>query len=142
METINFNNISVKYRDHTISIAQHKKGNEEIYIEEIMVFGDHVCDEVIRFSGLTTLIDALDRAKEIIDTMTDKAGQELLQAAAEAIAIAKGEAPKDSYRIHIPTKPCTFCLGTGLKSLNDRHNPNSIDCPGCNGTGEAPEVKP
>jgi hypothetical protein len=73
---------------------------------------------------------------------TTKAGQELLQAAAEAIAIAKGEAPKDSYRIHIPTKPCTFCLGTGLKSLNDRHNPNSIDCPGCNGTGEAPEVKP
>ena len=71
METINFNNISVKYRDHTISIAQHKKGNEEIYIEEIMVFGDHVCDEVIRFSGLTTLIDALDRAKEIIDTMTE-----------------------------------------------------------------------
>ena len=71
METINFNNISVKYRDHTISIAQHKKGNEEIYIEEIMVFGDHVCDEVIRFSGLTTLIDALDRAKGIIDTMTE-----------------------------------------------------------------------
>ena len=70
-----------------------------------------------------------------------KAGQELLQAAAEAIAIAKGEAPKDSYRIHIPTKPCTFCLGTGLKSLNDRHNPNSIDCPGCNGTGERPALK-
>jgi hypothetical protein len=67
METINFNNIIVKYKDHTISIAQHKKGNEEIYIEEIMVFGDHVCDEIIRFSGLTTLIEALDRAKEIID---------------------------------------------------------------------------
>ena len=67
METINFNNILVKYKDHTISIAQHKKGNEEIYIEEIMVFGDRVCDEIIQFSGLTTLIEALDRAKEIID---------------------------------------------------------------------------
>jgi hypothetical protein len=72
METINFNNIIVKYKDHTISIAQHKKGNEEIYIEEIMVFGDHVCDEIIRFSGLTTLIEALDRAKEIIDTGWDR----------------------------------------------------------------------
>ena len=41
-----------------------------------------------------------------------------------------------------PTKPCTFCLGTGIRSLNDRRNPNSIDCPDCNGTGEAPEVKP
>jgi hypothetical protein len=69
---------------------------------------------------------------------TTKAGQELLQAAAEAIAIAKGEAPKDSYRIHIPTKPCTFCLGTGLKSRNDRHNPNSIESL----PHLSPEVKP
>ena len=66
METINFNNIVVKYKDHTISIAQHKKV-EEIYIEEIMVFGDHVNDEIIRFSGLNTLIEALNRAKQIID---------------------------------------------------------------------------
>ncbi len=66
MEVINFNNIAVKYKNHTISIAQHKKGNE-IYTEEIMVFGDHVCDEIIRFSGLVTLIEALDKAKQIID---------------------------------------------------------------------------
>lgn len=72
MEAINFNNITVKYKNHTISIAQHKKENEEIYIEEIMVFGDHVCDEIIRFSGLNTLIEALDRAKEIIDTGWDR----------------------------------------------------------------------
>ena len=67
MVAINFNNIVVKYKNHTISVAQHKKGNEEIHIEEIMVFGEHVCDEIIRFSGLDTLIEALNRAKEIID---------------------------------------------------------------------------
>lgn len=72
MEVINFNNITVKYKNHTISIAQHKKGNEEIHTEEIMVFGDHVSDEIIRFSGLNTLIEALDKAKQIIDTGCDR----------------------------------------------------------------------
>lgn len=72
MVAIDFNNVVVKYKNHTISIAQHKKGNEEICVEEIMVSGDHVCDEIIRFSGLNTLIEALDRAKEIIDTGWDR----------------------------------------------------------------------
>lgn len=58
---------------------------------------------------------------------------------------AKGQSPTMPLAICIaalkelaaPTV-CTFCLGTGIKSLNDRRNPNSIDCPDCNGTGEKP----
>ena len=44
-----------------------------------------------------------------------KAGQELAQAAAEALAIAKGEAPRDSYRIHIPEEIDTRLMRKRMK---------------------------
>ena len=49
-----------------------------------------------------------------------KAGQELLQAAAEALAIARGEAPRDSYRIHLPKEIDTRLMRKRMKMSQAR----------------------
>ena len=46
-------------------------------------------------------------------TALEEAHKELLEAAAEALAIARGEAPRDSYRIHLPKE-----IDTRLKGSN------------------------
>jgi len=48
-------------------------------------------------------------------TRKTKAGQELLKAAAESLAIARGEAPEGTYRIHLPNEIDTRLIRKRLK---------------------------
>lgn len=49
------------------------------------------------------------------ETKTNKAGRELLQAAAEAVAIAKGEADPKTYRVHTPEEIDTRLMRKRMK---------------------------
>jgi hypothetical protein len=67
MET-NMNNVVVKHRDHTISIAQHKNSEGKNVQQEILVWGPNVNDEIIPFgSNGPWLVAAIQEAIGIID---------------------------------------------------------------------------
>lgn len=72
---MNFNNVVVKHKDHTISIAQHKKDGKT-HTQEIMVWGpkiDFTKGEIIRFgSNGPWLVEALQEAIAIIDKATEE----------------------------------------------------------------------
>ena len=66
------NNVLVKHKGHTISIAQHKDCDGRTIIQEIMVWGPNVnlvaSDEIIPFgSNGPWLVEALQEAIDVID---------------------------------------------------------------------------
>lgn len=66
--TMSMNNVVVKHRNHTISIAQHNNSEGKTIIQEIMVWGPNVNDEIITFgSNGPWLVEALQEAIELID---------------------------------------------------------------------------
>jgi hypothetical protein len=65
---IDMNNVVVKHKGHTISIAQHKSEGRTT-TQEIMVWGPNVNDEIITFgSNGPWLVSALQEAIAVIDT--------------------------------------------------------------------------
>lgn len=65
---MNMNNVVVKHKGHMISIAQHKDRDARIIIQEIMVWGPKVNDEILTFSSEGPwLIETLKEAVEMID---------------------------------------------------------------------------
>jgi|DEB0MinimDraft_4_1074332.scaffolds.fasta_scaffold48595_3 hypothetical protein len=73
MTKINMNNVIVLHKDHEISIAQHKVGHKT-EVQEIMIFGPYVDDEVIPFvqhHGPLGLVEALQTAISLIDEKVD-----------------------------------------------------------------------
>ena len=65
---MNMNNIVLKHNGHTISIAQHKDREGRTIIQEILVFGPNVDDEILHFgSNPNGMIEALKAAIEMID---------------------------------------------------------------------------
>ena len=68
---INMNNVILKHKGHMISIAQHKDREGRNIIQEILVWGPNVDDEIIHFSSNGPwLIEALKEAVEMIDEAT------------------------------------------------------------------------
>jgi len=66
---IEYNNIVVKHKGHTISIAQHKLG-DEVHAQEVMVWGPNLDDTVNSFTGdAKSLVEALTDAVQLVDTM-------------------------------------------------------------------------
>lgn len=67
------NNVVVRHKGHTISIAQHKDRDGRNIVQEIMVWGPNVDDKIIPFSsnGLW-LASALHEAMDIIDAAMEK----------------------------------------------------------------------
>lgn len=65
---MNMNNVVVRHKGHTISIAQHKNREGRNVIQEIMVWGPDVNDEIISFgSNGPWLVEALQEAIAVID---------------------------------------------------------------------------
>ena len=68
---VQFNNIVVEHKGHTISIAQHKLGSK-VHAQEVMVCGLNggINDNIISFSDeAKSLVEALTDALQLIDTM-------------------------------------------------------------------------
>lgn len=64
------NNVHVYHRDHTISIAQHNIVG--MRVQEIMVWGPNVDDEIIQYgNAATSLAEALAKAILLIDNRVD-----------------------------------------------------------------------
>lgn len=64
---MNINNVVVKHKGHTISIAQHKSGGKTAQ-QEILVWGPNVNDHLIPFgSNGPWLVEALQEAIAVID---------------------------------------------------------------------------
>ena len=73
-EAMNMNNVLVKHKEHSISIAQHKNREGRTIIQEIMVWGPNVNDEIITFgSNGPWLVSALQEAIEMIDSAIERA---------------------------------------------------------------------
>lgn len=75
MDNHNWNNVELKYRGKTISIAQHAYNNE-VHTQEILAtipdeYGD---DRIIHFGDdLVSLINALTTTRDLIDIDVDAA---------------------------------------------------------------------
>ena len=71
---MNMNNVLLKHKGHMISIAQHKDRDGRNIIQEILVWGPNVNDEIIPFSSNGPwLIEALKEAVEMIDSAIEGA---------------------------------------------------------------------
>ena len=71
---MNMNNVILKHRGHMISIAQHKDRDGRNIIQEILVWGPRVDDEIVPFSANGPwLIEALKEAVEMIDNAMETA---------------------------------------------------------------------
>lgn len=65
---MNMNNVFLKHKGHNISIAQHKDRDGRNIIQEILVWGPKVNDEIIPFSSNGPwLVEALQEAIAVID---------------------------------------------------------------------------
>ena len=74
VNNVQFNNIVVKHKGHTISIAQHKLGSK-VHTQEVMVWGTNLGDTVNSFTGdAKSLVEALTDALQLIDTMVQTKG--------------------------------------------------------------------
>ena len=71
---VQFNNIVVKHKGHTISIAQHKLGSK-VHTQEVMVWGPNVNDTVNSFTGdAKSLVETLTDAIQLVDIMVQTKG--------------------------------------------------------------------
>lgn len=71
---INMNNVLLKHKGHRISIAQHKDWDGRNIVQEILVWGPNVDDEIIPFSANGPwLIEALKEAVDLIDNAMETA---------------------------------------------------------------------
>ena len=71
---IDMNNVVVKHKGHSISIAQHKNREGRTTTHEIMVWGPNVNDHIIPFgSNGPWLVEALQEAIGVIDTAMEMA---------------------------------------------------------------------
>lgn len=69
---VDMNNVVVKHKGHTISIAQHEVGGKAV-VQEILVWGPNVKDEIISFgSNGPWLVSALQEAIDLIDAAMEK----------------------------------------------------------------------
>ena len=65
---MNMNNVVVRHKGHTISIAQHKNREGRNVTQEIMVWGPNVDDRIISFgSNGPWLVEALQEAIAVIE---------------------------------------------------------------------------